>query len=110
MIPRFIEKRIIKSIKPGKVIGIFGPRRSGKTILLSRLKNQLKKEKILQVHGENLDAAEILSSQRTSVLANFVRGYDLLFIDEGQKIPNIGVNLKLICDTIPKISIIILIM
>lgn len=107
MISRFIEKEILKSIKPNKVIGIFGPRRSGKTTLLKILKDKLKNKKILFVHGENLDVAEIFSSQRTSILSDFVRGYDLIFIDEGQKIPNIGINLKLLCDTIDKISVVV---
>lgn len=57
------------------------------------------------VQGDNLDVAEILSSQRLSVLRRFTAGYDYLFIDEAQKIPNIGNNLKLIADTIPGIMV-----
>ena len=49
--------------------------------------------------------AEIISSQRTSVLKRYLAGYDLLFIDEAQKIPNIGQNLKLIVDTLPDVAI-----
>lgn len=55
------------------------------------------------VQGDNLDVAEILSSQRLSVLKQFLAGYNYLFIDEAQKIPNIGNSLKLIVDTIPEI-------
>ncbi len=46
-----------------------------------------------------------MSSNRTSVLKKFLAGYDLLFVDEAQKIPNIGDNLKLIVDTIPEVGI-----
>lgn len=59
------------------------------------------------VQGDDLDAAELLSSKRNSVLSSFVKGYDFLFIDEAQKIPYIGENLKLIVDTIPGISVFI---
>lgn len=31
----------------------------------------------------------------------------MIFIDEGQKIPKIGINLKLLCDTVEKISVIV---
>lgn len=57
------------------------------------------------VQGDNLDVAEILSSQRLSVLKQFTAGYDFLFIDEAQKIPDIGINLKLIVDNIPALAI-----
>lgn len=105
MISRFIEKQILKSIEPGKVIGLFGPRRTGKTILMTKIKEELKDKLILMVSGENLDAAESLSSQRISILKKFIGSYRYLFIDEAQKIPNIGVNLKLITDHLPQVSV-----
>ena len=107
MISRIIKNEIIRSIRPGFVTALFGARRTGKTVLMEMISNELQDKKILKVHGENLDAAEILSSQRTSVLKNFLAGYDLLFIDEAQKIPDIGTNLKLIVDTIPETGIFI---
>lgn len=102
MVSRIIKDELIRSIRPGFVTALFGARRTGKTVLMDIICNELQDKKILKVHGENLDAAEILSSKRTSVLKNFLAGYDLLFIDEAQKIPDIGTNLKLIVDTIPE--------
>ena len=37
MIDRFIEKQLIKDIKPGRVVCLFGARRTGKTFLLKIL-------------------------------------------------------------------------
>lgn len=105
MVSRIIENTLIKQIQQGKVIGLFGARRTGKTVLMQTIKEKMKVQNILMVHGENLDVAEILSSTRTSVLKKFLAGYDLLFVDEAQKIPNIGDNLKLIVDTIPEVGI-----
>ncbi|MCX6327453.1 MAG: AAA family ATPase [Bacteroidia bacterium] len=107
MVSRIIKDEIIRSIRPGFVTALLGARRTGKTVIMEIIRNELHDKKILKVHGENLDAAEILSSQRTSILKNFLAGYDLLFIDEAQKIPNIGTNLKLIVDTIPETGIFI---
>jgi len=105
MVSRIIKNEITRQLKPGFVIGLFGARRTGKTVLMEEIKNDLTTKKVLLVHGENLDVAEIISSQRTSVLKRYLAGYDLLFIDEAQKIPNIGQNLKLIVDTLPGIGI-----
>ena len=59
----------------------------------------------LVVSGEDFDVQEILSSQKLSLLKSFTSGYSHLYIDEAQKIPNIGNNLKLIVDNIPEIAL-----
>lgn len=105
MVSRIIKSRMLTALKPGKVLGLFGARRTGKTILMEEIAREMSDKKILSVHGENLDVSEILSSQRTAVLKKFVSGYDFLFIDEAQKIPNIGTNLKLLVDTISNVGI-----
>ena len=68
MISRFIIIKVISSLKPSKVIGVFGPRRTGKTTLMNMIREKIGHEEILMVHSENLDVIEVLSSQRTSVL------------------------------------------
>lgn len=105
MIPRIILPRILKSLKKGRVVSLLGARRTGKTVVMEACRDSLEGEKILLLNGENLDHAEILSSRRTSVLKRYLAGYDLLFIDEAQKIPQIGQNLKLIVDTVPGIAV-----
>ena len=67
MITRFIENVLVKNLKPGLVIGLFGARRTGKTFLMEQIKGRINDKNILMVQGDNLDVAEILSSQRLSV-------------------------------------------
>jgi uncharacterized protein len=105
MIYRFLTDELINSLHPGFVTGLFGARRTGKTFLMDRIRNRIEGRQILMVQGDNLDVEEILSSQRLSVLKQFTAGYDYLFIDEAQKIPEIGINLKLIVDNIPTLAI-----
>lgn len=107
MINRIIENQLLKALKPGIVIGLFGARRVGKTVLLGEIKKKLGEVKTLMVQGDDLDISEILSSQRISLLKRLVTGYDYIFIDEAQKIPNIGINLKLLVDSIPGLGIFI---
>lgn len=104
MIPRFIEKQLIDAIKPNIVIGLFGARRTGKTVLMNKIATEIG-GKTLKVQGEDLNVVEILSSRRLSELKKFTAGYDNLFVDEAQKIPDIGVNLKLLVDNEPNLAI-----
>lgn len=105
MISRFIQDQLVQSIRPGFVTGLFGARRTGKTFLMEQIRARMESGKILVVQGDNLDVAEILSSRRLSVLKQFVAGYDFLFIDEAQKIPDVGINLKLIVDNLHDLSV-----
>lgn len=94
-----------KSLKPGKVVVIYGARRTGKTTLLREfLKGEA--EPYLLVSGEDVTIQGYLSSQSIEKLKNFVGSNRLLVIDEAQKVQNIGLNLKLIVDHIPGIRII----
>ena len=53
MVSRIIENTLIKQIQQGKVIGLFGARRTGKTVLMQTIKEKMKVQNILMVHGEN---------------------------------------------------------
>jgi uncharacterized protein len=105
MISRYITKQVLRDLEPSRVVGVFGPRRSGKTVLMNLIKEKIGTSQVLMVHGENLDAAEALSSQRTGVLRRFIGANKYLFVDEAQKVPNIGVNLKLIVDTVQDVAV-----
>ncbi|MDP2864473.1 MAG: ATP-binding protein [bacterium] len=93
-------------VQPNKVIVIYGPRRCGKTTLLKKFLESVS-EKYLFVNGEDIFVQEQLNSQSIIKLKNFVGDYKLLAIDEAQRIPNIGLNLKLIVDNIEDIKVII---
>lgn len=103
MLKRFYE--IGNLLKPGKATLIYGPRRVGKTTIVKEfLKNTELKYK--SVSGDNIKVANILSSQNFDDILDFAERYDLLFIDEAQQIPNIGMGLKILVDNIPGIKII----
>lgn len=107
MIARFIEKELLKSLKPAHVVCLFGARRTGKTVLLKTLAKKLKNKKILSLHGQNMAVQEVFSSQRVETIQKYTAGYDTIFIDEAQYVPNIGLNLKLAVDTLPKLSFLV---
>ena len=104
MIARKLLPYIIEKLKPGFAVGLFGARRTGKTVLMNQLVQEISGNSLV-VSGEDFDVQEILSSQKLSLLKSFTSGYSHLYIDEAQKIPNIGNNLKLIVDNIPEIAL-----
>lgn len=107
-IQRQIFNRIKESLKPNKVVVVYGPRRVGKTYLLEKLANELKDKEIIKFDtGENKFTQDYLSSQSTERLKEYLGASTLLIIDEAQKIPNIGLNLKLIVDQIPNIKVLV---
>lgn len=107
MIPRITEIKLLEDLKPNHVTALFGARRTGKTFLMQQIRKKIGKESVLMVQGDDLDIAEVLASQRLSLLTSFIKGYSYLFIDEAQKIPNIGASLKLMVDAIEGLHIFI---
>lgn len=104
MITRKILPVLLRKLSPGFAVGLFGARRTGKTVLMNQVIQETE-GKHLVVSGEDFDVQEILSSQKLSLLKSFTAGYTHLFIDEAQMIPRIGNNLKLIVDNIPGIAL-----
>lgn len=104
---RNIFQRLQENVQENKVLLLYGPRRVGKTFLLKKLIERFEQsESILFVSGENRVVRDSLSSENIEKLKLFLGDASLLIIDEAQKVPNIGVNLKLIIDHIPGIKVI----
>jgi len=103
-IPR-IFKDLEKYLKPNKVLIIYGPRQVGKTTLLQDYLQSTKMKYRID-SGEDIRIQELLSSQDFSKILEYAEGYELIAIDEAQKIKNVGQGLKIIVDHIPDIKVI----
>ncbi|TAN44354.1 MAG: ATP-binding protein [Nitrospirae bacterium] len=105
-IPQRQLENLKKLISPEKVVVIYGPRRCGKTTLISKYL-ETTQEKYLLASGDDITVQEYLSSQSVSKLRGFVGSNSLMVIDEAQRIRNIGLNLKLVVDHIKGIKVIV---
>ncbi len=94
-----------KALAPGKVVVIYGARRTGKTTLIRQFLRNVDEPHLL-VSGEDVAVREYLASQSVEKLTSFVGAHRLLVVDEAQSVPNIGINLKLIVDHIPDMRVI----
>jgi len=106
-IKRAIEDRIISDLsKKNKIVLVFGVRRVGKTEMVKKIIERLKVDSIL-LNGEDMEHMELLNNRSTSNYKRLLGKNQLLVIDEAQAIPEIGLKLKLMIDTIPGIKILV---
>lgn len=107
MIHRLYETLIAEQMQlDNRVIIIYGPRQVGKTTLV-RLITEKFEGKILEINADDGDYNYILSSRSLKKMLGLVDGYDLIFIDEAQRIYDIGLNLKILYDSLPNLKLIV---
>ncbi len=95
-IPRFFDN-LLEFTRNDKVLVIYGPKQVGKTTLVRRLID-LPDTRVRYDTGDDFRIRELWSSQNPDSLKDYVDGYDIVVIDEAQRIPNIGIGLKLLID------------
>lgn len=93
-----VYEQLDKYLVTGKVLVLTGPRQVGKTTLVRRFLEGCR-EPALYVMGDDLRAQESWGSMRLDRLNELVEGYATVVIDEAQRIPNIGISLKLLVDS-----------
>ncbi len=106
IISRIIEPQILKSLIPNKVVVLLGPRRVGKTVLLTQVMEKIE-EPYIFLSGEDFEVLSLLERRSIQNYKSFVGEKKLLIIDEAQKIPDIGNKLKLMVDHIDGLKILI---
>ena len=105
MISRQIEPELQKRIHQGKLLVITGPRQVGKTTLMKQVLD-FPNEKVLWLNCDNPDDRQSLFDATTSALKSLIGGYKLVVIDEAQRVPNIGLTLKILADEFPDVQVI----
>ncbi len=105
-IVRELTESILNKLQPNKVVIIFGARRVGKTVLVKEILSK-KEEPILSLNGEDIKVHDKLSIRTVENYRQLLGSYKMLYIDEAQKIPEIGLKLKLMVDEIDGLRVII---
>jgi len=104
LIPRFYNN-LEQYVQPGRVLVIYGPRRVGKSTLISHYFNRQKCKKTV-VSGDDFRIQEMLGSQNTASINRLVGNSELFIIDEAQRVPHIGLGLKIMVDSHPDLKVI----
>ncbi|MEI8048245.1 MAG: ATP-binding protein [Bacteroidota bacterium] len=105
-VQRDLEKTINSRLFKRKVIVIVGPRQVGKTTLLQLIANSSDKRKLF-LNCDEPDIRRKLDLPTSAQLKALIGDAELVFIDEAQRVKDIGITLKLMIDAIPEKQIIV---
>jgi len=104
MIERILEKQILAKINKKKAIILMGPRQVGKTTLLKPLFE--KSTEIIWLNGDEPDIQSIFENISSKRLEAIIGNKKMIIIDEAQRIPEIGLKMKLITDQLLNVQLI----
>lgn len=89
----------------GKAFIVFGPRQTGKTTFVEQLLAKVNK-RTLYLNGDDADVRENLAKPNAAQIAQMLGNYEVLFIDEAQRINEIGLLIKIIVDRYKNVQVI----
>ena len=97
MITRQIRQQIADNIFQRKAIVLMGARQVGKTTLIREIINKTNKTTLF-LDGDDPTVRQLLDNPSTEHLRLILGTNKIVFIDEAQRIPNIGLTSKIIID------------
>lgn len=102
MFSRTIRSRIEEKIHGNKAIILVGARQVGKTTLM---KDILKDKTYLFLDGDDPATRSQLTSPTTAQIESYIGDYKYILLDEAQRIPDIGLTLKIITDQFKEVQL-----
>lgn len=105
MITRELEQQIHRRLFKGKAIILTGPRQTGKTTLIKHVLYEYR-EDTLFLDGDDPTIVQLLTRPNTQQIKHIVGKHRIVFIDEAQRIREIGITAKIIVDQFPAVQLI----
>ena len=105
MINRIPEIKIRDKMFKGKSIMVLGPRQAGKTTLLNHILASYG-DKVLKLNADDPSVLQLLDRPNTQQIKQIIGKYTIVFIDEAQRVNEIGLTGKLIVDEFPHVQLI----
>ncbi|MGI9027654.1 MAG: ATP-binding protein [Candidatus Saccharimonadales bacterium] len=104
-IARHEQAHISSILGSGLVAILYGARQVGKTTLSHEIARAYKTP--LYLNCDNPDVVLSLTNKSATELKSYIGNADLVIIDEGQRVENIGITIKLIHDTYPDVRLLV---
>lgn len=107
-IPRLLYQTLLTHLETSeKGILLYGPRQVGKTTLVRTIIQKLSRKTLTINADERGPWWDALVSRERIQIDRLVSDNELIFIDEAQRIPEIGLSLKIIRDAHPSVRLIV---
>ena len=104
MVKRILESHINALLETDKAIIIMGARQVGKSTLLTTLLSS--RDDVVWMNGDDIDIQQLFSQMTSTRIRALIGNGKILVIDEAQRIPDIGLRLKLITDQVSGVQVI----
>lgn len=104
MIERHLFETLLSKFNKGKAIVLLGPRQVGKTTLIRAC---LTNKAYLFLNGDDPEIRDLLENAGVSKLKAIIGENKLVFIDEAQRIKDVGLIAKMITDQFTKVQLIL---
>lgn len=101
---RTIFDQLYENIGKKPILILYGARQVGKTTLVKSIMTKFSNTLYLQ--GDDPKDALLLENKSAKELTELASGYELVVIDEAQRLKNIGITLKLMADNAKQIQVI----
>ncbi|MBQ9430630.1 MAG: ATP-binding protein [Kiritimatiellae bacterium] len=109
-ITRDLEERLAVAVRDKKVVILYGSRQTGKSTLIEHIlsANDIRREGVVTLSGDVMGERELLAYETmTPEKARSIIGKaKTLFVDEAQKIRDVGLTLKIIHDRLKDVRIV----
>jgi predicted AAA+ superfamily ATPase len=96
-IKRDLESEIEKYLTSKEILAIVGPRRCGKTTIINKILDS-QKGKINRINFDDVKTLRLFEEDIDAFINKYIKGFDILFIDEVQYSNDSGKKLKYIYD------------
>lgn len=104
MIDRKLSKNIQTLLGGKKAIVVIGARQVGKSTLLGQMLGDRKD--VIWMNGDDMDVQELFRDISSTRLRAILANNKFLVIDEAQRIPDVGLRIKLITDQVPDVQVV----
>ena len=104
MIKRTLEGHIESLLESAKAIIVIGARQVGKSTLLHTVLDA--RTDVTWMNGDDIDIQDLFSKMTSTRIRAILGKSRILVVDEAQRIPDIGLRLKLITDQVKEVQVI----
>lgn len=105
LIKRLIQPKIEEKLFKKKAIILYGARQVGKTTLIKQIQDKFSDISVY-FNCDESDIRMLFANATSTAIKNLIGDKTMIFLDEAQRVENIGLTIKLIVDNFPDVQVV----